>query len=121
MPTARPQVASNGLLPGFRIHATALAIPALVAVAHRETRSVRRMVGGLGDQLSAEWDAPTLNAVIGSLAAAGFPRATRVIERALPLLSKLQRPDGAWPDEQNQPDGQLTFQIISAARRLGLR
>lgn len=117
----QPQVASNGLLPGFRIHATALAVRALVAAAHRETRSVRRMVGGLGDHLSAEWDAPTLAVVIDSLGAAGFPRATRVIERALPLLSKLQRPDGAWPDEQNQPDGQLTWQIVRAARRLGVR
>lgn len=117
----QPQVPSNGLLPGFRVHATALAVRAFVAVAHRETRSVRRMIGGLGDQLTPEWDAATLGVVVGSLAAAGFPRATKVIERALGLLSKLQRPDGAWADEQDQPDGHLTLQIIRAARRLGVR
>lgn len=115
------QIAPTGLLPGFRIEATAWAIPAFVANGHRETRSVKRMLMGLGKVLSPEWDAPTLATMLTGLSQAGFPRATREVERGLALLGDLQRPDGGWNDGDGKPDAQLTLQIIRAARRFGLR
>lgn len=115
------QIAPTGLLPGFRIHATAWAIPAFTAISHRESRSVKRMVGGLGDLLSPEWDASSLGLVLTALSQAGFPRATKLVERGLKLLTPLQAPDGSWPDEDGQADANLTLQIIRAARRFGLR
>lgn len=117
----QPQVAPNGLLPGYRAFATAWALPAIATVAHRESRTVKRMVGGLGDLLSPDWDAPMLGMLLAGLSQAGLPRATKVVERALQMLTKLQRPDGAWADEHGAPDANLTLQIMRAARRFGLR
>lgn len=115
------QIGSNGLLPGFRVVATAWALPGFVALTHRETRSVKRMVGGLAQALTPEWDAPLLTTVLYALVLAGFPRATRLILRMLDQLSALQLPSGLWPDEEGQPSLALTMQIVRAARRLGLR
>jgi hypothetical protein len=115
------QVSTNGLLPGYRAFSTAWALPAITAIAHRESRTVRRMVGGLGDLLSAEWDAPMIGMLLAGLSQAGLPRATKVVERALSMLTSLQRPDGAWPDENGAADVNLTLQIVRAARRFGLR
>lgn len=117
----QPQVAPNGLLPGYRAFSTAAALPAITAIAHRESRTVRRMVGGLGDLLSADWDASMLGMLLAGLSQAGLPRATKVIERALAMLTRLQRADGAWADENGAADAALTLQIIRAARRFGLR
>ncbi len=115
------QVAPTGLLPGFRIVATAWAVPAFVAVSHRDTRSVKRMIAGLGNALSPEWDAPLLSTLLSTLALARFPRATRVITRALEQVSALQLSSGAWPNEDGAPDAEVTFQIVRAARWFGLR
>ena len=115
------QIAPTGLLPGFRIFATAWAIPAFTAIAHRETRSVKRMLNGLGALLSPEWDASSLGTLLAALSQAGFPPELREVERALKILTRLQQPDGAWLDEDEKPDAHLTLQIMRAARRFGLR
>ncbi len=115
------QIATTGLLPGFRILATAWAIPAFTAIAHRETRSVKRMLNGLGALLSPEWDAPSLGTLLAALSQAGFPAELREVERAMKVLTRLQHPDGAWLDEDDKPDANLTLQIVRAARRFGLR
>ncbi len=117
----QPQVATNGLLPGYRAFSTAAALPAITAIAHRESRTVRRMVGGLGDLLTADWDAPMLGMLLAGLSQAGLPRMTKVVERGLAMLTKLQRADGSWADENGASDANVTVQIIRAARRFGLR
>lgn len=115
------QIPITGLLPGFRIQSTSLAIPAFVAIGHRETRTVKRMVGGLGDLLSNQWDAPSLAILLTGLSVARFPRLTKIVERALTVLSKQQQPDGSWCNEDDQPNASLTLSIVRAARRFGLK
>lgn len=117
----QPQIASNGLLPGFRIHATALALPAFVAIGHAETRPVKRMLRGLSDALSDEWDTPMPALALAALAQAGFRRDARLVQRILNLLSLRQQPDGAWHNEDERPDAALTLQIVRATRRAGIR
>lgn len=117
----QPQIANNGLLPGFRVHATALALPAFVAIAHAETRSVKRMLRGLGDVLSDAWDTSMLALALIAVAQAGLDRHIKLVERLLNLLTQRQQPDGAWRNDDDQPDAVLTLQILRAARRVGIR
>ena len=115
------QLGGSGLLPGFRIVTTAWALPACVHFTHQETRPIKRMISGLGDALSPEWDASLAGTTLTCLSLARFPRSLRLTERVIDLLSAQQRPDGTWLNDAEQPDLSLTLQIVRAARRFGLR
>lgn len=115
------QIANNGLLPGFRVEATGWAMLAAVLLGHRESRPVKRMLGGLGDLLSTDWDAPSLAVMLNGAGIARIPRMTRAVTQAINLLRNLQQPSGAWLNEDGLPDPLLTAWIVRIVRRFGLR
>ncbi|GIV97155.1 MAG: hypothetical protein KatS3mg057_1812 [Herpetosiphonaceae bacterium] len=115
------QVGPDGLLPGFRLHSTWIALPAFTKMLGHKSKTTRRMIVGLAEKLSPEWEASMIAWMLNSLIDAGYRRTTQLVERSLELLGTMQRPDGSWGSEDEGGDVQATLMAIRAARRLGIR
>jgi squalene cyclase len=112
------QQARDGLLTGFRAHASWLAVPAFARVLGQETRATRRLVGGLGSILGPEWSGMMLAWMLQSLLDAGYTRRTEVVDRAWQQLSAMQQPDGSFPVEEDEDPVQATLQALDVVRQL---
>ena len=115
------QQARDGLLTGFRAHSSWLAVPAFVQIFGQETRTTRRLIGGLGGILDSEWSGTMLAWMLQCLLDAGYTRRTEVVDRAWVQLGELQQPDGAFPPDEGEDPVQTTLQALDVARRFGRR
>ena len=80
------QQGRDGLLPGWKLHSSWLALPAFVQVLDVQTRSTRRLVGGLGEALSSKWTGDMLAGCLSACLAAGYTLHTTLVARAWELL-----------------------------------
>jgi len=114
------QQGRDGLLEGFQIHASALAVPAFVEILEREGRATRRLVAGLGGALSDEWTPMMLALLLKSMLDAGYTTRTEVVERAWQQIQGLQQPDGSFaPADETESAVEITLMVLGVARQLG--
>lgn len=112
------QQARDGLLTGFRAHSSWLAVPAFEKILGQETRATRRLIAGLGENLSPEWSASMLAWMLQSLLDAHYTRRTELFNRAWLMLNDAQQPDGSFAAEEGEDPIQTTLQALDVARRL---
>lgn len=111
------QQSRDGLLIGFKAHSSWLAVPAFAAALEHDTRSTRRLIGGLGELLSSDWDAAMLAWLLQALLDGGYTRRTQLVNRAWQMLQSAQQPDGSFAAEDE--DAVLTtLQAIDVAQRI---
>lgn len=117
----KTQQGRDGLLEGFKVFASAAALPAFAAMLGEDARATRRLVAGLGSVLQPDWTAAMLTATLAGLLAAGFGWRTEVVERAWLQLQALQLPDGSFAaaDESESPTS-ITLAALAIHRRLGV-
>jgi hypothetical protein len=113
------QVGQDGLLPGFGVHSTWLALPCFARFVGLKSKTTRRMVVGLAQQLSADWTGSMLAWMLNSLADAGYRRTTQLVDRAAAQLEQSQRPDGGWSSEDEGFEVDATVEAVRAIRRVG--
>jgi hypothetical protein len=114
------QQGKDGLLHGFRLHASWLAVPVFAEILGEEARATRRLVSGLGRALTPEWTASMVAEMLRRLLDAGFSQRTEVVARGWELLQNAQREDGSFEAEET-PEGDVaaTLSVLQVARRLG--
>lgn len=112
------QQGRDGLLAGFRAHSSWIAVPAFVAALGEETRATRRLVGGLGAMLQADWTGAMLAWMLCSLLDAGYDMDTPVVARAWSQLQAAQQPDGSFGAEEGEDPVPTVLQALAVARRL---
>ena len=112
------QQARDGLLVGFRAHSSWLAIPAFERIFGQETRATRRLIAGLGTNLSPEWSSGMVAWMLQSLLDARYTRRTELVNRAWLQLNDAQLPDGSFGAEEGEDPVQTTLQAIDVAVRL---
>lgn len=112
------QQARDGLLTGFRAHSSWLAVPAFERILGQETRATRRLIAGLGENLSEEWSPSMLAWMLQSLLDAHYTRRTEVVNRAWFMLNDAQQPDGSFAAEEGEDSIQTTLQALDVARQL---
>lgn len=116
------QQGMDGLLAGFRLPASWLALPALAQVLNADARAVRRVVAALGDGLSRDWSGAMLAECLRSFAAAGYsPHTTKVVSRALEQLHRDQQPDGSFSAEDEADVAEATVQAIAVLTHRQMR
>jgi len=112
------QQGRDGLLAGFRVHSSWIAVPAFVAALGDETRATRRLVGGLGGLLQTDWTGAMLAWMLRSLLDAGYGLHTPVVARAWALLQAAQQPDGWFGAEEGEEPTPTVLQALAVARQL---
>ncbi len=112
------QQARDGLLTGFRAHSSWLAVPAFERILGQETRATRRLIAGLGMNLSPEWSPAMLAWMLQSLLDAHYTRRTELLNRAWLMLNDAQQPDGSFVAEEGEDPVQTTLQALDVARQL---
>lgn len=109
------QQGREGLLPGFKLHSSWLAVPAFVEGLGREARATRRIVAGLGEALNHEWSGAMLAACLYSMLAAGYTTQTRMVARGWEMLQAKQQADGSVTTDEGEDAAEATFQAIAVA------
>ena len=66
------QQGRDGLLEGFKLHASWLAVPSFAELLGQNARPTRRLVAGLGEALSDEWTPAMLASMLQRLLNAGY-------------------------------------------------
>lgn len=112
------QQGRDGLLNGFKAHSSWLAVPAFVTALGHETRATRRLIAGLGQLLSPEWNGTMLAWLLQALLDGGYSRRTEVFNRAWIQLEAAQQPDGSFSTEEGEDSVHTTLQALSVAVRL---
>lgn len=114
------QQGRDGLLQGFRLHASWLAMPAFAEMLGQEARPTRRLITGLGKALTSEWAASMIAEMLRRLLDAGYSLRTEVVARGWELLQQAQQPDGSF-DSEEAPEGAVsaTLAVLQVARLLG--
>ena len=114
------QQGRDGLLAGFKLHASWLAVPAFAEMLGQDARPTRRLIAGLGDALNPEWMPSMLAGMLDRLLDAGYSQRTEVVARAWELLQTMQEQDGSFVSEDG-PDGAAatTLLVLDVMRRLG--
>ena len=112
------QQGRDGLLAGFRAHSSWIALPAFVSTLGNETRATRRLVGGLGQLLRADWTGAMLAWMLRSLLDAGYGLGTPVVARAWAQLQAAQQPDGSFGAEEGEEPAATVLQALAVAGKL---
>ncbi len=114
------QQGRDGLLHGFKLHASSLAVPVFAHILGQEARATRRLVGGLGEALGPEWTPPMLANLLRRLLDAGYGPRTRVVARAWEMLQGMQEADGSFsPGDEPESATSATLLAIGVARQFG--
>ena len=114
------QQGRDGLLQGFKLHASWMAMPAFAEMLGQEARPTRRLITGLGKALTPEWAASMIAEMLRRLLDAGYSLRTEVVARGWELLQQAQQPDGSFESEE-APEGAVaaTLAVLQVARLLG--
>jgi prenyltransferase beta subunit len=113
------QQGRDGLLEGFKLHASWLAVPSFAELLGLEARATRRLVAGLGEALSDEWTPAMLASMLRCLLDAGYTLRTEVVSRAWLRLQALQQPDGSFaPEDEGESAVSVTLTALGVAHRL---
>ena len=116
------QQARDGLLNGWRYHASWLAIPIFAANFGEDTRATRRLISSLGRALNDEWAPSMLASLLQWLLAAGYTPRTGLVAHAWELLERSQAPDGSFATEDEaESTVEATLTALAVARRLASR
>lgn len=115
------QQGRDGLLSGFKAHSSWIAVPGFATLLGHETRATRRLIAGLGQLLSDEWDSTMLAWMLQSLLDGGYTRRTEVVNRAWLLLNDRQQPDGSFGAEEGGDPVQTALQALAVAQRINER
>jgi hypothetical protein len=94
------QQGRDGLLPGFKLQASAMALPVFENLLGDASRHTRRLVAGLGRALTPDLDGGLLAELLFRLRQAGYGFHTEVVVRAWDLLQASQAPDGSFTSEE---------------------
>lgn len=114
------QQARDGLLQGFKLHASALAIPVFTETVGPESRATRRLVAGLGGSLGPDWAASTIVLVLRQMLDAGYGLRTELVARAWTILQTSQLQDGSFRSEdENIRSTAVTLDVLYIAHQLG--
>lgn len=113
------QQGRDGLLQGFRLHSSWLALPAFVEVLEREARVTRRLVGSLGEALRSDWTGAMLASALRSFVAAGYTDRTAVVVRLWELLQTTQQPDGSVMVDESEDAVAATVDALAVALHFG--
>jgi hypothetical protein len=114
------QQGRDGLLQGFKLHASALAVPAFTEILGGDARATRRLVSGLGDALDKQWAAATVVLLLRRMLDAGYGLRTGVVARAWSMLPTLQLADGSFADEEEDTGSSaVTLDVLYLAHQLG--
>ncbi len=108
-----------GLLPGWKLHSSWLALPAFVQVLDVQTRSTRRLVGGLGEALGADWTGDMLTGCLSACLSAGYTLHTTLVARAWDLLRAQQGSDGGWSVAEDERPA-VALQAVAVALQIEL-
>ena len=115
----QPHQGRDGLLEGFKVHASYLAAPAFAEQLGQEGRATRRLVAGLGEALSEEWTPAMVIGMLTWLLEAGYSLRTEVVERGWLQMQTTQQPDGWFPpDDDTESAASLTIAAIKVARQI---
>lgn len=109
------QQGRDGLLHGFKIQASTIALPVFADLLGEEARPTRRLVAGLGRALTPEWDAGLLAQLLFRLRQAGYGFHTEVVARAWDLLQAAQIPDGSFTTEEPEGNMAVTIRALDIA------
>ena len=114
------QQGRDGLLHGFRLHASWLAAPVFAQILGDEARPTRRLIAGLGRALTPEWTASMIAEMLSRLLQAGYTPRTEVVARGWELLQGAQEADGSFASEDGVEGAvAATLRVLDVARRLG--
>jgi len=114
------QQGRDGLLQGFKVHASSLAVPVFAHSLGQEARATRRLVGGLGSALGPEWTPPMLANLLRRLLDGGYGPRTQVVARAWEMLQGMQEDDGSFsPGDEPESATAATLLVIGVARQFG--
>ena len=114
------QQARDGLLQGFKLHASVLAIPVFPETVSTESRATRRLVAGLGGSLGPDWPASTMVLLLRHMLDAGYGLRTEVVARAWTMLQPAQMEDGSFANEdENIGSAAVTLDVLFIAHQLG--
>ena len=109
----------DGLLEGFKVHASYLAAPAFAQMLGQEGRATRRLVAGLGEALSDAWTPTMVVGMLTGLLEAGYGLRTEVVERGWQQMQTMQQPDGSFlADDDAESAASLTVAALKVARQL---
>lgn len=113
------QQGRDGLLAGFKVHASSLAVPAFSDILGQDGRATRRLIAALGEALTPEWTPSMVAAMLQRLLDAGFSQRTEVVARGWELLQTMQAPDGSFASEdESEGPVAITLTVLDVARRL---
>ncbi len=114
------QQGRDGLLQGFKLHASAYAVPVFSETLGIEGRGIRRLVGGLGNVLRSDWAASTLVLLLRQMFDAGYGLRTEVVARAWTMLQAAQLADGSFAEEdEDTGSSAVTLDVMFVAHQLG--
>ena len=114
------QQARDGLLNGFKVTASAYAVPVFAELLGAEGRATRRLVGGIGNVLRPDWSASALALLLRQLFDAGYGLRTEVVARAWTALQNAQQADGSFVDEDDEASpSAVTLEVLVVAHQLG--
>ncbi len=109
----------DGLLEGFKLHASWRAVPAFLHMLGRNARPTRRLVAGLGEALNDAWTSSMLASLLHCMLEAGYGLRTELVSRAWALLQTRQQPDGSFAaDEGGEGAADVTLTVLDIARSL---
>lgn len=114
------QQGRDGLLHGFKLHASSLAVSLFAHGLGQEARPTRRLVAGLGAALGPEWTPPMLANLLRRMLDAGYGLRTQLVTRAWEMLQGLQADDGSFPTG-DEPESRVatTLLVLDVGRRIG--
>ncbi len=116
------QQGRDGLLHGFKLQASILALPIFAHLLGDQARPTRRLVAGLGQALTAGWDGSLIAELLFRLRQSGYGFHTEVVTRAWELLQQSQAADGSFASEEG-PEGVVaaTIRALDIAHSIGQR
>lgn len=112
------QQGRDGLLAGFRLHSSWLALPAFVQALDATARATRRIVGGLGEALDPAWTGSMLARCLRTFLAANYTTHTPIVARLWTQLQEAQLPSGAVTVEEGEDQIEATLHAVAVALQL---
>lgn len=112
------QQGRDGLLHGWKFHASWLTVPVFAAIFGQEARATRRLIGGLGRAINGEWPPSMLASLLMWLLEGGYTMRTDIVAHAWVLLRDAQAPDGSFATEEGMDD---TVEATQTALAVALR
>ncbi|GAC1359725.1 MAG: hypothetical protein NVSMB42_19140 [Herpetosiphon sp.] len=112
------QQGRDGLLPGWKLHSSWLALPAFAQSLGIDSRATRRLYGGLSNGLSDEWTGGMIVGCLEAVLQASYDDTGTLTQQLMSMLATKQDATGGFEAGEDEQPVDVTLQAVRVLTRL---